>query len=142
MDKGAPAKLWDNVAWHRPVMDKARAFTVQEPWYGMLAGGHVPEIFEATQQVMRTHTHTHMHLPCVAIVVVVVWLLLTFSTSFRTFLGFVNGSLCSLGAQLGARSRRSAQLVLLCQCARRNLKILWRLFYFPFFDGACSKQRG
>lgn len=50
MDKGAPAKLWDGVPWHRPVMDKARAFTIQQPWYGVLAGGHVPELYESTVQ--------------------------------------------------------------------------------------------
>ena len=51
VDKEACAKLWDSVCWHRPVMDKARAFTVQQPWYSILAGAHVPEVFDATVQV-------------------------------------------------------------------------------------------
>lgn len=50
VDKGAPAKLWDGVTWHRPVMDKTKAFTVHSPGYGIVAGGHVPEIFDATLQ--------------------------------------------------------------------------------------------
>lgn len=48
VDKGAPAKLWDSVAWHRPVMDKSRAFSVDRPWYAICAGAHVPELFKAT----------------------------------------------------------------------------------------------
>ena len=48
VDKGVPAKLWDNTTWHRPVLDKARAFTVLSPWFGILAGGHIPEMFDAT----------------------------------------------------------------------------------------------
>ena len=48
IDKGAPAKLWDGVTWHRPVMDKSRAFTVPSPWYGFIAGARIPELFRAT----------------------------------------------------------------------------------------------
>lgn len=50
IDKGAPAKLWDGVTWHRPVMDKSRAFSVPSPWYGFICGGHIPELFNATLQ--------------------------------------------------------------------------------------------
>ena len=28
IDRGAPAKLWDGSTWHRPVMEKTRAFTI------------------------------------------------------------------------------------------------------------------
>ena len=47
IDKGVPAKLWDGVTWHRPVMEKTRAFSVTTPWYGFLVGAHVPEMFRA-----------------------------------------------------------------------------------------------
>jgi hypothetical protein len=47
-DKGAPGKLWDNATWHRPVMDRSKAFTVENPWYGFIAGGHVEELAKAT----------------------------------------------------------------------------------------------
>ena len=49
VDKGAPGKLWDGEVWHRPAMDKSRAFSVLSPWFGIIAGGHVPEMFKATQ---------------------------------------------------------------------------------------------
>lgn len=29
-------------------MDKTRAFTIDRPWYSILAAGHVPEVFNAT----------------------------------------------------------------------------------------------
>ena len=47
IDRGATAKLWDSVTWHRPVMEKRRAFTVPNPWYGFLCGGHIPELYRA-----------------------------------------------------------------------------------------------
>ena len=50
IDKDVPAKLWDSVTWHRPVMDRTQAFTVPSPWYGFVPGGHIPELFHATQQ--------------------------------------------------------------------------------------------
>ena len=50
MDKAAAGKLWDGITWHRPVMDKTRAFTINKPWYGILAGAHIPELFHATLQ--------------------------------------------------------------------------------------------
>lgn len=31
-------------------MDKTRAFTIDRPWYSILAAGHVPEVFNATQR--------------------------------------------------------------------------------------------
>lgn len=49
IDKGAPAKLWDNATWHRPVMEKSRAFSVYSPWFGSCCAGHVPELFRATK---------------------------------------------------------------------------------------------
>ena len=49
MDRAAPSKLWDGVTWHRPVMDKSRAFTVEDPWYGFLCGGHVIDLYKAMQ---------------------------------------------------------------------------------------------
>ncbi|CAK0832518.1 unnamed protein product [Prorocentrum cordatum] len=48
VDKAVPGKLWDGNAWHRPVMDKARAFSVDAPWFGFIAGAHIPETFKAT----------------------------------------------------------------------------------------------
>jgi hypothetical protein len=48
IDGAAPAKLWDGVTWHRPVMDKTRAFTVCEPWWGFLCGAHVMDLYRAT----------------------------------------------------------------------------------------------
>ena len=33
-----PAKLWDGSTWHRPGMDKTRAFTVPNPWFGCFSG--------------------------------------------------------------------------------------------------------
>lgn len=48
VDKAVPGKLWDGNAWHRPVMDKSRAFSVEAPWFGFIAGAHIPEIFKAT----------------------------------------------------------------------------------------------
>ena len=50
IDRAAPAKLWDGATWLRPVMDKSRAFEVVNPWFGVLCGGHVPEVFRATQR--------------------------------------------------------------------------------------------
>jgi hypothetical protein len=50
MDNGVAGKLWDGATWSRPVMDKSRAFDVETPWYGILAGGHIPEVFKATLQ--------------------------------------------------------------------------------------------
>jgi hypothetical protein len=44
-DKGAPGKLWDNVNWSRPVMDKTRAYDVIAPWFGFISAGHIPELF-------------------------------------------------------------------------------------------------
>ena len=41
IDKGVVGKLWDSVAWHRPAMDKRRAITVPNLWWGFIAGGHV-----------------------------------------------------------------------------------------------------
>lgn len=48
VDKAVPGKLWDGNVWHRPVMDKSRAFTVESPWFGFIAGAHIPEVFKAT----------------------------------------------------------------------------------------------
>ncbi|CAK0824195.1 unnamed protein product, partial [Prorocentrum cordatum] len=48
VDKVVPGRLWDGNAWHRPVMDKARAFSVDAPWFGFVAGAHIPETFKAT----------------------------------------------------------------------------------------------
>ena len=48
VDKAVPGKLWDGNVWHRPVMDKSRAFTVERPLFGFIAGAHIPEIFKAT----------------------------------------------------------------------------------------------
>lgn len=48
VDKGAAGKLWDGSPWHRPVMDKSRAFSIERPWYSILAAGHVPEMVQAT----------------------------------------------------------------------------------------------
>lgn len=50
VDAGAAGKLWDGSPWHGPVMDKTRAFTIERPWYSILAAGHVPEMFQATQR--------------------------------------------------------------------------------------------
>ena len=50
IDRAAPAKLWDGSDWHRPVMDKTRAFTVHRPWFGCCSGGHIPEMHRATVQ--------------------------------------------------------------------------------------------
>lgn len=50
IDRAAPAKLWDGSDWHRPVMDKTRAFTVHKPWFGCCSGGHIPEMHKATLQ--------------------------------------------------------------------------------------------
>jgi hypothetical protein len=50
IDRAAPAKLWDSSTWHRPVMDKTRAFTVQRPWFGCCSGGYIPEMHRATAQ--------------------------------------------------------------------------------------------
>ena len=50
VDKGAPGKLWDGSPWHRPVMDKTRAFTIPRPWYSILAAGHIPKTFAATSK--------------------------------------------------------------------------------------------
>ena len=48
VDSSAPAKLWDGRAWHRPVLDKSRAFDILKPWMSILCAGHVPEVFHAT----------------------------------------------------------------------------------------------
>ena len=48
VDKAVPGKLWDGNTWHRPVMDKAKAFTVESPWFGFIAGAHIPETYKAT----------------------------------------------------------------------------------------------
>ena len=48
IDSSAVAKVWDGVSWDRPVMDKHRAFTVENPWLGFITGGHVAETFKAT----------------------------------------------------------------------------------------------
>lgn len=48
VDSSAPGKLWDGRAWHRAVLDKARAFTILNPWLSILCAGHVPEVFKAT----------------------------------------------------------------------------------------------
>ena len=48
VDKAVPGKLWDGIVWHRPVMEKSSAFTVERPWFGILAGAHIPEVFKAT----------------------------------------------------------------------------------------------
>ena len=50
IDAGAIAKLWDSVAWERPVMDKHRAFSVPAPWLSTITGGHIPETFRATKK--------------------------------------------------------------------------------------------
>eukprot|EP00959_Pyramimonas_sp_CCMP1952_P203650 4258412-Pyramimonas_sp.AAC.1 len=47
IDGGVVAKLWDGLTWHRPVMEKRRAFEVKDPWWGLIAGGHVPELHKA-----------------------------------------------------------------------------------------------
>ena len=48
VDKAVPGKLWDGNAWHRPAMGKARVLPIDWPWFGFIAGGHVPRIFKAT----------------------------------------------------------------------------------------------
>ena len=48
IDSGVVAKLWDGLTWHRPVMEKRRAFEVEDPWWGFIAGGYVPELHKAT----------------------------------------------------------------------------------------------
>ena len=45
---GATAKLWDPSTWHRPVMEKRRAFTVVNPWCGFICRGHFTDIIRAT----------------------------------------------------------------------------------------------
>ena len=50
MDSAVAGKLWDGATWHRPVMDKSRAFTVKEPWFGIFSAGHVPDLFKAMQE--------------------------------------------------------------------------------------------
>ena len=49
VDRGAPGKLWDGADWTRPVLDKSKAFTCTSPWFGIFSGGHVPELYQATQ---------------------------------------------------------------------------------------------
>ena len=56
IDRGAPAKLWDGSTWHRPVMDKTRAFTVPHPWFGCFSAGHIPEMH-------NVHTSGHLWTP-------------------------------------------------------------------------------
>ena len=50
IDSGVVAKCWDGTQWDRPVMDKAKAFTVPEPWLGIITAGHISESFKATQK--------------------------------------------------------------------------------------------
>lgn len=50
VDAGAAGKLWDGSPWHRPVIEKTRAFTIERSWYSIFAAGHVPEVFHATQR--------------------------------------------------------------------------------------------
>ena len=38
IDKGVPGKLWDGDVWHRPVMDKSKAYSVMKPFFGFLCG--------------------------------------------------------------------------------------------------------
>lgn len=57
VDKGAAGKLWDSSPWHRPVMEKTRAFTIERAWYSILAAGHVPEVFDATRKDTFSLSH-------------------------------------------------------------------------------------
>ena len=58
VDPGAPAKLRGARSWNRGVLDKTRAFSVPRQWFSVLAAGHVPELYKATQQ--ETDHQTHM----------------------------------------------------------------------------------
>ena len=49
IDKGVAGKLWDASTWHRPVMNGAKAFTVEHMFFSICNAGHIPEIYEALQ---------------------------------------------------------------------------------------------
>ena len=52
IDKGVPGKLWDALIWDRPVMSSQKAFTIPDPWFGFLCGGHIPDLFNHLQQAL------------------------------------------------------------------------------------------
>ena len=58
IDKGVPGKRWDAVIWDRPVMSSQKAFTIPDPWFGFLCGGHIPDLFNHLQQALEQDSFT------------------------------------------------------------------------------------
>eukprot|EP00959_Pyramimonas_sp_CCMP1952_P401446 8411673-Pyramimonas_sp.AAC.1 len=50
VDKAVPGKLWDGPIWHWPVMDKAKAFTVESPWFWLRCRGAHPRNLQSHPQ--------------------------------------------------------------------------------------------